>query len=75
MVTTVYSPVPGFSGQVVGACFVDGQAEVDDADTVTLAYLRRHSYGIGGPPSRPWSPPPPAPLQPRSELVPSPSDW
>lgn len=64
----VHTPVPGFDGEVVGVYFVDGQAEVEPA-APALAYFRRHGYGIDGPPARPWTRSPPAPRQPRSEMI------
>lgn len=46
---TVYSPVQGFSGQVVpGAVFSNGVAEVENASA--LAYLQRKGYSFDAPP-------------------------
>ena len=64
----VYTPVPGFHGAVAGVYFVNGQAEVDPASPA-LAYFRRKGYGVGMPPAKPWTPPAPAPRQPRSEMT------
>lgn len=45
---TVYSPVQGFSGQVVpGAVFSNGVAEVENASA--LAYLQRKGYSFTPP--------------------------
>ena len=42
---TVTAPVEGFNGNVIGANFVDGKAEVDGEGQI--AYFKRHGYKVG----------------------------
>ncbi|GAA4059807.1 hypothetical protein [Actinomadura miaoliensis] len=42
----ITTPVDGYSGDVVGVAFVDGQATTDDEAAV--AYFRRHGYTVSG---------------------------
>lgn len=44
---TVTSPVPGYSGHVIGFEFTAGKATVDRTDVQALAYFKRHGYDVG----------------------------
>jgi len=45
---TVHTPVPGFTGTVLSAHFVDGTAQVNSENE--LAYFERHGYKVIYPP-------------------------
>ena len=48
---TITAPERGFSGRIGDVEFADGRAEVDPRKHAgALHYMRRHGYGIGGPP-------------------------
>jgi hypothetical protein len=55
----ITSPVPGFSGEVVGVYFVKGTAEPDAVSESALSYFRRHGYTIDD--GEPVDPNPPHP--------------
>ncbi|QIK63842.1 hypothetical protein G7068_13805 [Leucobacter viscericola] len=40
----IYTPVKGFTGNVAGVDFVNGEAETDDPRA--LAYFERHGYKV-----------------------------
>lgn len=43
--TTVRTPVEGFTGEVVGVQFVDGVGDTDNESAI--AYFTRHGYQVG----------------------------